>query len=211
MAITLTNPLLRRYLEHACGEEPAPGKLHLLGIRSARLNAHPREVSVSLVEPKPNYYDDLVGYFGSALALYPGTVDPGRYYTDHPQHPAGCAHLIGCDEGGRPYAYARGLHKRKPAFVQAGSVLIWRDGDGDMERDPREQPVPARGIGLNIHRMGQIRSDIKLWSAGCQGVMDEWWETFWQVAAVEHPQPLWQYWLMDMGRFAAWHDGGQPS
>jgi hypothetical protein len=208
MAITLSNDILRDYAEFCGHARPADGVLHLLGMRSCRLYpVGEGKVAISLVEPVPNSFDDCVGMFGSDLALFPGTVDPGRFYSLHPERPAGCAHTVGLDEpGGRPFQRGIGRHKGKPAFVQQGSVIIWRDRDRDMNRDAAEPAHAESGNGLNLHRMGTIQRDIGLWSAGCWGVMNPFWNTFWERSAVAHPQASYTNYQFDAFRFATWYD-----
>jgi hypothetical protein len=209
VAITLTNGDLRDYTEYAGHPRPADGKLHLLGMRSCvRYPAGEGKVAISLIEPRPGEYDDQVGFFGSDLALFAGTVDPGRFFSQHPQRPAGCAHLVGLDEdGGRPYRYRRGLHRRRGAFVQGDEVVvIWRDRDRDMVQDEGEDPHEERGNGVNVHRMGTLRADVGKWSAGCLGVMDRHWPEFWTRSAERHPQPEYWLYLLDAWRFAKWFD-----
>jgi hypothetical protein len=205
----LTNDIIRSYVEYCGHPRPADGKLHLLGLRACRRYPNPEEkVMISLVEPIPNSYDDLLGCFGRDLAVFPGTVDPGLYYSLHPLHPRGCAHLVGLDaEAGKPYTYTVGTHKRTKAFVQgSGVVTIWRDYDRNMVQGAREQPVPSTGNGINIHRMGTIRKDIGKWSAGCPGVMDQYWDEFWRRSAVAWRQPFYLFYLLDAWQFAEWFD-----
>lgn len=206
--IILTNQLLRDYAEFCGAPRPADGELHLLGIRSCRLYpAGEGKVAISLVEPAPNSYDDCIGFFGADLALFPGTVDPGRFYSLHPQRPAGCAHLVGIDEpGGKMFHRVIGRHKGKPAFVQQGSVVVWRDRDRDMNRDAAEPARAESGNGLNLHPMGTITRDIGLWSAGCWGLMRQFWNEFWERSAVAHPQASYANWGMDAFRLAHWFD-----
>ena len=209
--IVLTNALLRDYAVHCGAARPTEGVLHLLGMRGCRLYpAGAGKVAISLVEPIPNSYDDLVGYFGLKLALYPGTVDPGRFYSQHPLRQAGCAHTVGLDEpGGKPFSRFIGSHKRQPAFVQGeGKVVVWRDRDRDMQQDPDEQPRSEIGMGCNLHKMGQIRSDIGKWSAGCWGVMDQYWKLFWEAASIP-PQLSYTNYQFDAHEFAHWFDTGR--
>jgi len=208
MAIKLDNNGLRAYVEYCGHPRPTDGRLHLLAMRGCR--RYPAEgVVISLVEPIPDSFDDMCGFLGSDLNLYAGTVDPGRHYSLHPMRPKeGCAHLVGIDEpGGKPYSYKRGLHRGKAwAFVQEGPVVVWRDKSRDMVQQPDEMPRSESAIGLNIHRMGTIRSSIGRWSAGCLGVVDRWWSEFWKRSAVAHPQESYTLYLMDFGRYAHWYD-----
>lgn len=206
--ITLTNSLLRDYLQHLTGQRPADGTLHLLGIRSARRidTNDPAQVAISVSNPpQPNTYDDVVGYFGPALAVYQGTVDPGRTWTLKPMRAGGCAHL--CDGG--PYLQRIGRHKGKPAFTQAGPVKIWRDRDRDGGQDPAEVAHWETGNGLDVHRMG-AQPTVDAWSAGCLGIVAALWPEFWRRAAVSIQQVNYQLWLADGPKLGAWVDAGKP-
>lgn len=206
--IVLNNDILRDYVEYCDHTRPVDDRLHILGIRSCRLYpAGAGKVAISLVEPIPNSYDDLVGTFGKRLWLGPGTVDPGRFYSLYPQHPSGCMHTVGIDEkGGKPFNRSIGSHKGRPALVQGlGKVVVWRDRDRDMVQDSIEAPYTATGIGCNLHRMGTIRRDIKKWSAGCWGLMDRYWDPFWDC--VEYfRQPNYVNYQIDAFKFAHWFD-----
>ena len=208
MAVTITNSVLRDYVVACNQPRPADGVLHLASFRGCR--RYPADgVVLSLVESIPNSYDDQLLAFGADLCSYSGTCDPGLYYTQHPMRPKeGCAHLVGIDEpGGKPYAYKRGMHRGKaPAFVQDGPVVVWRDKDRSGSQSPAEAPRSESAVGLNIHRMGTIRSDVGRWSAGCLGVMDKWWSEYWKRTALAHPQERYTLYLMDFALFAKWFD-----
>jgi len=206
VAITLTNTLIRDYVEYCGHPRPADGALHILGIRSCR--RYPADgVVISLVEPIPNSYDDLVGFFGNDLNLYAGTVDPGRFYSQYPKHPGGCAHTVGLDEtGGKPFNRIIGSHKRSPALIQGeGKVVIYRDQDRDMTQDAAETPYTATGTGINLHKMGSIRRDIGKWSAGCWGCMDKQWSDFWGRVTAK-PQGNYVNYQLDAFKLAHWFD-----
>jgi hypothetical protein len=208
MAITLTNSIIREYVEYCGHPRPGDGRLHLGGFRGSR--RYPADgVVLSLVEPIPNSYDDQVIAFGLDLLSYTGTLDPGRFYSQHPMRPKeGCAHIVCIDEpSGKPCNYKRGLHRGKsPAFVQDGAIVVWRDRDRDMGQDPNEVARTEGHIGLNGHRMGTIRADIGKWSAGCWGTMDKYWQEFWKRTALTFPQESYSFYPMDFALFAKWYD-----
>ena len=205
--IVLNNALLRDYVEYTGHPRPLDGQLHILGLRGCRRYPLEGQIAISLVEPIPNSYDDMVGYFGPKLGIFPGTLDPGRFYSQYPKHPGGCAHTVLIDEkGGTPFNRVIGSHKGKPALVQgSGKVVIWRDTDRDMVQDTVETPYTATGIGINLHKMGHIRNDIGKWSAGCWGVMDKYWEAFWEGATVPTQSNYVNYGI-DAWKFAHWFD-----
>jgi hypothetical protein len=204
--VVLDNKTIRDYLQHLTGRRPADGKLHLLGIRSAReYDAGPDKVAISIQEPRPNQYDDLISIFGADLAIYAGTVDPGRNWTKYPMRPAGCAHLA---DGG-PYAYSVGLHRGKPAFVQAGPVRLWRDANRNYVQDQGEAAHLETGNGINVHRMGRSGPGVNSWSAGCLGAVWDEWPKFWERAAHLNLQPRYELWLMDGPAFGTWYDKRQ--
>jgi hypothetical protein len=164
-------------------------------------------LGVSLVEPQPNSYDDLTGAFGNDLCLFPGTVDPGRFYSLHPQRPAGCAHTVSLDEkGGKPFRRIIGRHKGRPAFIQSGPVVIWRDSDRSMTQDPGEQAHSEVGNGIDFHSMGTIQNNLGLWSAGCWGTKKQHWAEFWQRTAGAHPQAFYLNWQFEFQKLGIWFD-----
>ena len=59
------------------------------------------------------------------LKIWPATTDPGRYWLERPQNPAGTAILVPGQYRG---AYQVGKHQGKySALCQAGPVRVWRD------------------------------------------------------------------------------------
>lgn len=189
--IQLTNRLIREALARQGYGTAAPGRLHLVGIRSAeRLGPD----TITRHAPRFNRFDDVIAVFGTHLEAFQGTVDPGRTWTLRPSRPEGCAHL--CDGG--PYRYVRGLHRRKPGLLQADRVLLWRDRDWDGEQDPAEIARWESGNGINGHRMGQLPT-VDAWSAGCWGMPESEWRRFWPLveAAWEPGQREFLLWVVD--------------
>ena len=103
--MSVTNARLRQAIHEAGLPEPAAGKVHLCGIRIGPQGS--------------NKYDDLILAFGNVSDSFPCTVDPGATWSKHPGNPNGAAHLT----WGR-WRYKPGLHKGKPALVQAAPVTV---------------------------------------------------------------------------------------
>ncbi|MCB9889373.1 MAG: caspase family protein, partial [Planctomycetes bacterium] len=138
-----------------------PGALNLLGIRGY-LDGQP-------VANRPDEYNDTIAALWYSadgrpqVRQFRASVDPGQYYTDNPMRPEGTAHLV---EG--HYRYKRGLHKGRPALVQAAPVTVWRDRDRDDQQDAGEV-VETGWFGINIHD-GGTGTQVGKWSSGCQVV-----------------------------------------
>lgn len=198
MQITLTNGLVRAYLG-TLGYHPEPGLLHLIGIRSA-VPAKPFPgAEIELVPAVNDRYNDTIGYFGTALGLFRGSVDPGKTWTLKPSNPRGCAHLL---EG--EWFYRKGKHGGHDALVQAGPVQVWRDRDGDFLRDHHDQ-VEKGFFGLNIHA-GGTSPEIGAWSAGCQVIQGGWDGSPWLQFSATYEfsrQSLFRYYLIDSRKLAA--------
>jgi hypothetical protein len=191
--LALTNSRIRGYLA-TLGYAPGPELLHLLGVSGAV------PVAPDTLELRPerlDVWDSAIGCFGTVLALYLGTTDPGAYYTRNPQNPQGAAHLI----DGR-WLYTRGLHKGKPALVQAAAVTVRRDRDRDGQPEPNE-PLDRGFFGINIHKGGKASLPVGSWSAGCQVVVSGDWGAFWGHVET-FPQTRYEYYLVTGTKFAAW-------
>jgi hypothetical protein len=191
--LSLNNARIRGYLG-TMGYEPEPGVLHLLGVRGAV------PVAPTVLDLRPDsldQYNDSVGTFGTALRMFRATVDPGLYYTRNPSNPQGAAHLI----DGR-WAYRRGLHKKRPALVQAAAVTVRRDRDRDGTAEPGE-PLDSGWFGINIHQGGAVNRPVGSWSAGCQVVVREDWPAFWRLVE-RSGQQSYQYYLVTGTKFARW-------
>lgn len=194
MSLLLTNDLLRRVIEEAGYGVPQAGRLHLCGLRGAVPHGL-HSVSLGDGRPMTNAYDDTICCFGTSLALFRGTVDPGRSWTVGPSNPGGCAHL----SNGGPYRFVWGTHKSHPALVQGEPFPIWRDRDRDGGRDTAEAVHREAGIGLNLHA-GGTAPEISAWSAGCQCIAGGWtgepWRSFTALLRASG-QAEFSYWLLD--------------
>jgi hypothetical protein len=185
--LTLTNARIREALAALGYPAPAPGQLHLLGVRGAV------PVSANVLRPGANHldrYDDSLVLFGTTLHAYRATVDPGKRYTDQPQNAAGCAHLVN-----GYWRYQRGLHKGIPALIQAAPVTVRRDRDRDGD-DEAGEPVETGMFGINLHPGGNGAQPVGPWSAGCQVIPREGWPSFWEHVLASG-QRHFGYWLLD--------------
>lgn len=206
MAITLTNSIIRDYVQHLGHPRPADGVLHLVGFRSA--SPYGAEgIAISIHEPAFDRFDDAVGYFGSDLEIYVSTVDPGATWTRRPPNPRGAAHLLGLEDGGKPYTYGFGLHKGRPALVQAGTVTVRRDRDRDGTAEAGE-PVSTGWYGVNFHSGGRPLA-VGAWSAGCQVLPQPQFKTFYDACKASG-QSSFIYYLVDGKKFGTWFDTERP-
>ena len=172
----LSNQIIRAAIAQAGLPDPAPGELHLCGVRVGAQGS--------------DRYDDLLFVFGSRLDSFPCTVDPGRTFSAHPENPQGCAHLT----WGR-WRYRQGLHKGKPALVQAAPVTVRRDRDRDGVAEANE-PLDTGMFGVNIHRGGSSPA-VGSWSAGCQVIPVAHWGRFWNLISASGQEEFWYYLLPD--------------
>jgi len=169
-SLKIDNQTLRRAFEALAMPTAAPGRLHLIGVRGA---IPAGDGCLIPAGDAPNLFNDTIGLWGSSLALFRGSVDPGEHYTRHPLRPEGCAHLLdGC------WQYRPGLHREHDALVQAEPVRVWRDFNRNHRREPREL-VHEGWFGLNIHAAGSTIA-VGAWSAGCQVIAGGWKGAAWR-------------------------------
>lgn len=194
--LTVTKKLLAGLWQEIYGEELPTG--FLFGVRGA--TPYPAG-SLNLVENAPaaqDLWDDAVGYFaGGQGGAYPGTVDPGRYFTQKPMNEAGCAHVI----DGR-YRFTRGRHNQETRAWRGRDVSVWRDRDRDGVQDAGEAKVYVVGQSINLHGGGKSLT-VGSASAGCQVVVAGWWGTFRDLTYRHLPEACW-YWLLDYAVLAEW-------
>ncbi len=122
-------------------------------------------------------FDDILGaVYKDAqrrwrIKIWPATTDPGRYWLERPQNPAGTAILV---PGQYRQAYTLGKHQGKyTALCQTRPVSVWRDNNLDhvVDYGPRAGGGIYTGIyGINIHRTNPYGETylVGQWSAGCQ-------------------------------------------
>lgn len=119
-------------------------------------------------------YDDVLCVVTpKACTTFLGNTDPTRLIKD-PKTGLGRAVL----EAGNKFLYTRGIHgitgpkeRRRPAWVQAGPVIIRRYDDKTNELGP---VLTGQWIGCNIHDGGWSTTG----SAACQTVAPERWKVF---------------------------------
>lgn len=109
------------------------------------------------------------------------TLEPGRYYTEHPLNPGGAARLPEC----RLLQFKWGTHHNKPALVPADLDVVVRDANGNYRIDPHER-VHIGNFQVRIHSGGDNLNSIGEWSAGCPAVYREKWERLLKICE-RHP------------------------
>jgi hypothetical protein len=174
------------------------GKARLVGIRGAVPFSHDQ---ISLRGNELDHWNDTIGIWGSDWRLMTGTVEPGLYYTQHPENANGAAHLIGLEEAqGDVWKFKWGMHKGKyEALVQAEAFKVRRDRDRDGIAEPTE-PIDSGDFGIHVHYGGEMWS-VGKWSAGCQvlfggGSADSPWAEFKKVLKATG-QSTFDYYLID--------------
>lgn len=191
--VHLTNALIRSVCEEQGFGTPKPGVLHVLAIRDAQ-PAGATSINIGAT-PKPDRWDDTLGCFGTALEVFPGTTDPGKYHSQHPSDPQGAAWLI----PGK-WAYKKGKHKGLVALVQAGEVTVRRDRDRDS-RPEYGEPLDTGWFGINCHRGGKSSLPVGKWSAGCMVIPEDFWPGFWKQISASKQQNF-DLWLLRAAWFA---------
>jgi hypothetical protein len=135
--------------------------LNLVGVRSGSATA--------------DQYDDLFICFYRVegvwrMHVWPGTTDPGEHYLKNPVNPNGAMMLCPGQYRG---AYKLGMHRGRPALVQAAPFRVWRDNNRDSVIDwPAEDDGGTLGWqAANFHDHSAKRlidDDPSTDSAGCQ-------------------------------------------
>lgn len=148
-------------------------KICLLGIRGYLL---PLKANNEVV-----YDDAIVRRINGEIKIFTASVDPGKYYIDHPLNPHGCARL----KTGL-WHYQLGEHHSKRALVQADEVTVYR-----LDKHGKTIGEENGYFGVNIHSGGPEYL-VGRYSAGCQVIKAsepwrrEWLEFFTPItAAVE--------------------------
>jgi len=138
--------------------EGQPYDLNMIGIRSPNRDqrANPFDDVIMI------WYKDPLGTW--ICESWAATTDPMSHYLTSPMNPDGTA--IMC-EGQHRGLWKLGLHRGKPALVQAAPVKVYRDKDKDtiVEMDPASSQIGM--FAINFHGgTGPYAS------AGCQVVPD---------------------------------------
>jgi hypothetical protein len=210
MAFKLSNATLRDYIESLNHQVPS-ATVRLLGIKGAvPYDGDASHTSVSLTDDTLDHWNDTIGIWGGDWALYTGTVDPGLYYTQHPENANGAAHLVPLEHPkGKPWRLKWGIHKGQyEALVQDEDFKVQRDKNKNGRPDAGE-PVDTGQFGIHIHWGGQNWS-VGKWSAGCQVMFggdhpDSPWRLF-KAALKATGQDTFEYFLID-GHALARHLG----
>jgi hypothetical protein len=195
MTFKINNIVLRDYIQ-SLGVEVPMGQFRLVGIRGAL----PHETDqISLQRNVIDHWNDTVGIWGGEWALYRATVEPGLFYTQNPMNPKGAAHLLGLENGGRPWRFRWGRHKGYEALVQGEAFSVGRDRNRDGKIDPGE-PIETGHFGIHVHWGGRGWS-VGKWSAGCQvlfggGDRDSPWTDF-KARLRASGQDRFDYFLID--------------
>lgn len=116
--------------------------------------------------PMADQWNDLVGYATKdTVELFPGTTDPGTYWTFKKINPPhGAAHVV---LGYHENVYQVGMHFHWEALVQTGAeITIYRDDNDDFVKSTND-PIQRGYFGINYHHGGDSPV-IGQWSAGCQ-------------------------------------------
>lgn len=168
--LTLTRSHLENLYSHLFDAALPPG--FLFGVRGA-VPAAPGSLTLVPRAQHLDQYDDAIGFMLDGRGhAYQGSVDPGRYYTLHPDNPGGCAHVV---EG--HYTFYKGPHKHEPRAWKGENVLCWRDKNRNGVQDPSEQHVFLVKTSIDLH-YGGYGNTIGEYSAGCQIVHQPYWEVF---------------------------------
>lgn len=126
----------------------------------------------TLNDDRPNNFNDIRCVFEFSdgkpemLGIWGATTEPGRYYTQNPMNPKGCARI----QFGQYRAWQVGYHGTKQpheALVQRGTITVCRDLNEDFSRIGDKLDIGA-GFAINQHWGGDSPVDsIGFWSAGC--------------------------------------------
>jgi len=187
-----------------------PGTVQIGCFRGCRYNG----TDLRVQQTKLDQYSDVMWAFGqkpdgSPFAVYlQGSARPGAYWVKHSDYnkERGCPTM----PPGQ-YQYKRGDHKGHEAMVQAGRVVVIRDGDDDNRIDPEEAFRPDySATAINIHAGGSAALPVGIWSSGCQVIAGGWggkpWKTWHDlVYGVAAKQRTFHYTLVDyLSMFTKW-------
>jgi hypothetical protein len=125
----------------------------------------------------PNSFDDIIiamwKFHGNWNMLsFGATTDPGLYWLEHPENPAGTAIV---KEGQYPKLWQIGKHRGKyKALVQLNKVTVIRDFNRNKKLDYVSGKETTGIYGINCHRANEFRksTSVDKWSAGCQVIAD---------------------------------------
>ncbi len=121
----------------------------------------------------PDSFDDIIGVCwtdfngNNNIMTFPATTDPGLYYLKNPINVKGTGILaIGYHQA----MWKRGMHKGKPALIQANPCKALRDNNRDGKLDFDVKTIDVGMFGCDFHRAndGRQTKTVGKWSAMCQ-------------------------------------------
>lgn len=118
--------------------------------------------------PQADQFNDFIGYATrDTIELFPGTTDPGLWWTYHQMAPPhGAAHY---KNGFHKELFAEGWHFDQLALVQASDAAIWRDDNKDFKYTAGVDFEQKGSFGMNLHH-AKGSPKIYDWAGGCQVV-----------------------------------------
>ena len=129
-------------------------------------------VDGTLNDDSPDVWNDIRCVFEyrdgnpEMLGVWGATTEPGRYYTENPLNPDGCARI----QFGQYKAWQVGSHgtsQPHEALVQCDNITVCRDLNEDYSRKG-DQLYTGDHFGVNQHWGGDSPIEaIGRWSAGC--------------------------------------------
>lgn len=145
--------------------EGAEGKRNIVYVEGMNVDG-------TLNDDRPNWFNDIRCVFEfingqpKMLGIWSATTEPGRFYTQQPLNPSGCARI----QFGQYRAWQVGYHGTRQvheALVQRGSVTVCRDLNKDFKRIG-DKLHTGSDFCINQHWGGDSPvEDIGRWSAGC--------------------------------------------
>ena len=126
-------------------------------------------VAIRADDRRPLAFDDsLVCFYRVAREwrahVWPCTTDPGTMLLHRPINPKGAAVL---KPGQYRGSHRLGLHKGRPALVQASPVTVYRDNNRDDVIDYLDEDTGHFGINIHDASRYTIARNAETASAGC--------------------------------------------
>ncbi|TGK04161.1 hypothetical protein [Leptospira langatensis] len=149
------------------------------------------EGSVNLNNDAINEYNDalfLIRNLNGSLECktYVCTIDPGRYWLNHPMNPNGTARIA---EG--VYKYTLGIHRGHKALTQYAKVTVNRyaiHGAGKPWFQWKSESPSMKDTGffaIDIHAKSSTSKYVEMASAGCTVLNSTWtdepWKEFYSI------------------------------
>jgi len=132
--------------------------LNIIGIRTPDDSANSFNDRICVA------YKDGLGWVTRTWAA---TTDPGLYWRENPGRIEGTAILVPGQYRG---CWKLGRHRGKyPALVQQGGMVkVYRDANKNEVLDMDPDTEKEGYFGINIHKAGDVSTEVNKWSAGCQ-------------------------------------------